>query len=362
MSILAEPEAAQSPAAAPPKRRQWWKRREFLFISIGVHLLFGVGAGYLVVSRYSAARKLTFNAGPKSPNASERAIQHRVQMQEKMKNAPAAIPKRVLSTGAAKITLPPLPDIAGPKNATPPPLMAAAGQNAKFGSAPATMGAIGGTGSGAAINFFGIKDKSNSIVIMIDVSDSMFTRTGDAESGKLLKHGKDQNFQTVRDEAIRLVESLAPEIQFGIVRWSGGARTWKPELVPATEENKKAAIEHIQNEVDMKTAKPQKGQAGGTRHDLAIQAAFGLKPQVIYMLTDGNATISQPGGGLQPIPPEELYKAAAEGQKNLRTSAKLHVIYYVTGDEREDERQMLRNLSARNGGSFISVKAKGRKG
>jgi hypothetical protein len=362
MSILAEPEAAEPQTAAPPRRRQWWKRREFLWISIGVHLLFGVGAGYMVVSHYSAARKLTFNAGPKSPNASERAIQHRVQIQEKMKNAPAAIPKRVLSTGASKITLPPLPELTGPKNATPPPLMAAAGQNAKFGSAPGTMGAVGGTGAGAAINFFGIRDKSNSVVIMIDVSDSMFTRTGDAEGRSLVKQGKDQNFQTIRDEAIKLVESLAPEIQFGIVRWSGSARTWKPELVPATEENKKAAIEHIQNEVDMKTAKPQKGQAGGTRHDLAIQAAFGLKPQVMYMLTDGNATISQPQGGLSPIPPEELFKAAADGQKGLRGSAKLHVIYYVTGDEKEDEKQMLRSLAARNGGSFISVKAKGRKG
>lgn len=357
MSILEEPPAAESPAAASPKRRQWWKRREFLFISIGLHLLFGVGAAYVVVSRYSAARKLTFNAGPKSPNASERAIQHRVQMQEKMKNAPAMIPKRVLSTGASKITLPPLPDITGPKNATPPPLMSAAGQNAKFGSAPATMGAIGGTGSGAAINFFGIRDKSNSVVIMIDVSLSMFSRTGDADGSKLVKHGKDQNFQAVRDEAIKLVESLGSEIQFGIVRWAGGARTWKPELVPATDENKKAAVDHIQNEVDLDKAKAQKGQAGGTRHDLALQAAFGLKPQVIYMLTDGNAR-----AGSKTIPPEDLFKAAADGQKGLRTSAKLHVIYYVTGEEKEDERNMLRSLAGRNGGSFISVRAKGRKG
>lgn len=327
-----------------------------------MHLLFGVGAGYLVVSHYSAARKLTFNAGPKSPNASERALQHRVQVQEKMKNAPATIPKRVLSTGASKITLPPLPEITGPKNATPPPLMAAAGQNAKFGSAPGTMGAIGGTGSGAPINFFGMREKTNSIVLMIDVSDSMFTRTGDAEDRNLVKRGKEQNFQTVRDEAIKLVESLGPEIQFGIVRWSGSARSWKPELVPATEENKKAAIEHIQNEVDMKTAKPQRGQAGGTRHDLAIQAAFGLKPQLIFMLTDGNATISQPGGGLKPIPPDELFKAAAEGQKGLSRSAKLNVIYYVTGEERDDERDMLQQLARRNGGSFIKIRAKGNQG
>ena len=72
----------------------------------------------------------------------------------------------------------PLPDIAGPKDVAPAPLMAAAGQNAKFGAQLGTMGSAAGTGAGAAINFFGIRDKSSSVVIMIDVSDSMFTRRG----------------------------------------------------------------------------------------------------------------------------------------------------------------------------------------
>jgi len=357
--MLAQAETVQHPAPSRPRHR-WWKSREFLLISVGVHLLFGIGAGYLVVSRYTGARKLTFNAGPKSPNPSERAIQHKVQIQEKMKNAPAVIPKRVLSAGAAKVTLPPIPEIPAAKSSTPAPLMASAGQNAKFGSAP-SMGGIGGTGAGAAINFFGIRDASNSIVIMIDVSDSMFTRTGDADGGKLAKKGKEQNFQAVRDEAIKLVQSLGSNIQFGIVRWAGSAQTWKPTLVPATEENKRAAIEHIQNDVDMKTAKPKKGERGGTRHDLALQAAFGLKPQVMYMLTDGNATIAAEKGGLKPIPPEELFRVAAAGQKDLRTSARVHVIYYLTGAERDEEKQMLQSLASRNGGQFRSVAAAGRK-
>ena len=353
-------EAVTAKTSAPPRRRnRWWKSREFLLISVGIHLLFGVGAGYLVVSRYTT-RKLTFNAGPKSPNPSERAIQHKVQLQEKLKNAPAAIPKRVLSNGMSKITLPPIPDIPATKTQTPAPVMAAAGQSGNFARL-GSMGPAGGTGAGAAINFFGIRDRSSSVVIMIDVSDSMFTRTGDAESGKLAKKGKDQNFQTIRDEAIRLVGSLGTNVQFGIVRWAGSARAWKNELIPATEQNKLAAIEHIQNEVDMKTARPTKGQAGGTRHDLALKEAFSLKPEVIYMLTDGNATIAEKGAGMKPIPADEIFNVAAAGQKDLRTSARVHVIYYLTGAEREDEKQMLMSLASRNGGQFRSVAAAGRK-
>lgn len=277
-----------------------------------------------------------------------------------MKAAPAAIPKRILSTGATKVELPPIPELTGAKNATPPPLMGAAGHNNAL-TRPGTIGSMAGTGTGAAINFFGIRDRSSSVVIMIDVSDSMFTRTGDAESGKLMKHGKEQNFQTVREEAIRLVQSLGPNVQFGIVRWAGSAQSWKPELIPATDENKRAAIDHIQEQVDMKTARAKKGQAGGTRHDLALKAAFSLKPEVIYMLTDGNATIAEHHAGMRPIPAEEILQVAAEGQKSLRNSARVHVIYYLTGTEREDEREMLTTLASRNGGQFRGVAATGRK-
>jgi hypothetical protein len=239
--------------------------------------------------------------------------------------------------------------------------MAPAGQGGAFSSRPGMLGAVGATGAGAAINFFGIRDKSSSVVIMIDVSDSMFTRTGDAESGKLTKHGKEQNFQTIREEAIRLVQSLGPNVYFGIVRWAGGAQSWKSELIPATEENKAAAIDHIQTEIDMKKARAKKGEPGGTRHDLALRTAFELKPEVIYMLTDGNATIAEHKGGMRPISEEEIFKVVMEGQKALRNSARVHVIYYLTGSEREEERQMLMSLASRNGGQFRSVAAAGRK-
>lgn len=354
----------EEPVVAEPittRSVKWWRSRPFLFISIGVHLLFGIGAAYLVVSKYSAGRKLTFAAGPKSPNPSERALQHRVQMQEKTKTAPAAVPKRVLTTGAAKVELPPMPSIPGAHTGPATPKMSAAG-GAGFGGGTGS-GSAGGTGTGTQINFFGIKDKSSSVVVMIDVSDSMFHRTGDAEYGKgLIKHGKEQSFQAVRDEAIKLIESLGPNINFGIVRWSGGAYSWKPALVPATDENKKAAIEHIQNEVDMKTARPNKGRPGGTRHDYALEEAFALKPETIYMLTDGNATAAQPGGGgLTPIPADELFKVSEAGQKTMIKRAKLHIIYYLNGKERADEKQMLMSLAARNSGQFRQVTAPGRR-
>src|SRR6185436_892309 len=145
-----------------------------------------------------------------------------------------------------------------------PTMMSAAG-GASFGG-KGGAGSAGGTGTGAAINFFGIKDTSANVIIMIDVSGSMFERTGDADNKgrKLVKKGKEQSFQAVRDEASKMVKSLTPAVRFGIIRWSGGAHSWKPELVEATDENKQAAIEHIQNVVDYQSAPKVGGRPGGT--------------------------------------------------------------------------------------------------
>ena len=347
----------------PAKTRRALRRYSppVLIAVIVLHLFAGGVATVWVVSKYSAKRKLTFNAGPKSPNPSERALEHRVQLQKKMESvsAPPAVPRRVLSTGATKVTLPPMPEMA-PQEASTRTVMTAGGTGVGFGTAGGTMGGGAAGGAGTQINFFGIKDVSNSVVIMIDVSDSMFTRTGDADyPSTLVKHGKEQSFQIIRDQAIQLVQSLTPQTRFDILRWSGGAYAWQPALVPATEENKAAAIQHIQNEVDYKSAKA-KGRPGGTRHDYALELAFSLKPETIYMLTDGNATASQPGGGLQNIDPNELYKIADEGQKTLPKKAHLHTIYYLNAKEKNEEREMLQRLAARNGGQFTTVQAKNR--
>ncbi|MEO6872993.1 MAG: hypothetical protein ABI233_12360 [Chthoniobacterales bacterium] len=221
------------------------------------------------------------------------------------------------------------------------------------------MGGGFANGNGVPINFFGIKDISNAVVIMIDVSDSMFTRTGDVHGRKLVRLGKEQAFRNVRDEAIKLVQSLKPQTRFDIIHWAGSAQAWKPQLVPATEANKAAAIAHIQDAIDYKSAKPGPGKPGGTRHDYALKLAFSLKPETIYMLTDGNATAYHPKtGGLKSIPPEELYKIAAEGQTTLPKKAHLHTIYYLNAKEKKAEREMLLQLASRNGGQFKTVPAK----
>jgi hypothetical protein len=225
------------------------------------------------------------------------------------------------------------------------------------------IGGGGGTGSGSGVAFFNIRDTAKSVVIMIDVSQSMFSRTGDYDSGtrKLLKEGKAQAFQSIRDEAIKLIDGLSAESRFGIIRWSGSARSWKPELVRATDANKAEARAHIQNEVDANTSGPTGGRPGGTRHDYAIEELLRLGPEVAFMLTDGNATRSNPGGGMSTIPNDELFKQIEQAAKDTPSLPRVHTIYYVTGADKKEEEDLLRGIARKTKGKFRKVEAAGKK-
>lgn len=367
MSAAVEVEAT---ILAEQKKRRRKIIVSVITISVVVHLLLGAGATVWIVAKYFTPPPAVFIAPKKDIFIPAEERDHRLNMAEFDGAAPKpSFTDKLSSIRPAPFSLPDLPKVPMDQVLPLDPAQLITEQvSSLFGT-----GGIGdGTGTGVGgksgrnfgldgMNFFGIKDQARSVVIMIDVSDSMFTRTGDAEGGQrggtLLKQGKNQAFQVVRDAALELIQKVGPNTRFGIVRWSGGAYSWKPELVAATEANKASASEHIQNQVDMKTARPYGGRPGGTRHDYALEEAFKLKPEVIYMLTDGNATESAGGGGLTPIAPDRIWDAAAAGQQGLEKLARLHVIYYVTGEEKPDEEKMLRVLSGRNQGRFKKVKA-----
>lgn len=355
------------PADAPSARRSFWKNPSVLVVSVALHLLFGAGATYWVVTRQDTARRLTFQAGPPNPGKGQRAMEHTVQLAKQRQHPPpAAAPKRVALTAPAKVELPPMP--VSPVKAPAPnrmavmnPMMTSAGSSGF--TSPGALGGGGAAGGGVGgLSFFGIRDAGRDVVVMIDVSDSMFTRTGDAAGSKLVKNGPEQSFQAVRAEAGKLLATLPPAGRFGIVRWAGGAYPWKDQLVAASPTNVNEALTHLREEVDYHSAKPHKGTPGGTRTDLALEAAFRLRPEVVYLLTDGNATEHQPHGGLREMPPEQVWGAAEAGQKTLAANkrARLHVIYYLTGADKADERAMLTALANKNGGQFRTVDAPGR--
>lgn len=332
--------------------------------AVAIHLVAALIAGVVIVAKYLIQPPATFvvKRDLRMP-VNER--EHRMNMAEFDALTPKpSLEEKIASLRPTEFALPDVPEVPFDQMLPLDPAEIVSDQVASMvgaeGLGTAGLGSDGLDGHGSGMSFFGIKDSGRSVLIMVDVSNSMFTRTGDARGSKRLKAGREQSFQTIRDEAAKLIEGLGINSRFGIIKWGGGAYSWKHELVPATDANKQEAARWLQDKVDFGKGKPKDGRPGGTRHDYALEKAFKLEPEVIYMLTDGNATASQKRGGLQTIDPEDIWKVAAEGQKTLSHKARLHVIYYVTGADKDDERKMLRTLASRNGGKFRQVKAESR--
>jgi hypothetical protein len=160
--------AVFTPAAAhsevsPEKKHGFWARifvRKFLFISVVVHLIFGIGAACFVVQKIQTKRKVTFQGGPPSTNPSKRALEHKVSMAQKKKTGGAPPQaKRIVSAGLAKVSLPDLPSVSSPTSVTG---MTAGMGGAGFGTGVGFGSGIGGgmggaSGGGGGMTFFGFR-------------------------------------------------------------------------------------------------------------------------------------------------------------------------------------------------------------
>lgn len=355
----------KSPAAQEVARAR--RRRlvvSVVIASILVHVAAIVVFGIWVIAQYFTDPPAEFEVREivKIPPQTR---EHRMNMAAHEAMAPKpTFSDRILSQRPMEFALPDLPQVPIDQMLPLDPselvsdqvnsLVGAAGLGSGLGD-----GAGGGGGDGDGLAFFGIKDEARSVVIMIDVSASMFGRTGDLDygTGKLLREGKEQSFQAVREEAFKLIDGMGIDTTFGIIRWSGSARAWKERLVPATTANKEAAKRHIQEEVDANTAGPRGGRPGGTRHDYALEELFRLNPEVAFMLSDGNATASDRGGAT--IPEEELLEIVKQARARGPVP-RIHTIYYVTGKDVTVEERMLKAISRRTKGKSRKVRAERR--
>src|SRR5688500_12946791 len=230
--------------------------RGALLISLVAHAGIAGIALTWIVSRYlGQEEEVAFVAQPRVQLPAE-LRDHKMNVAKNDSMAPRpAYSRRLAGTGPSTIQVPEMPDVnldqmlpLDPSEMVSDQIAGLIGSSGTGTGTGRGLGGAGGTGTGSGVAFFDIKDTAQSVVIMLDVSQSMFSRTGDYDSGtrKLLKQGTQQSFQVIRDEAVKLIDGLSANSRFGIIRWSGSARSWQPELVRATDANKAEARAHIQ--------------------------------------------------------------------------------------------------------------------
>jgi hypothetical protein len=140
-------------------------------------------------------------------------------------------------------------------------------------------------------------------------------------------------------ELIATIKELPQEVAFGLVIFSNSIRIWQGELVPATTQMKELAI---------KTVQSQEARGDTSTYD-ALEAAFTLDPEAIYLLSDGAPT----SGKI--VAPNEIVGTIAAFNKLRRVS-----IFTVGIDTNDTTAVMfarfMRGLAEANWGEYQAVK------
>ena len=337
--------------------------------SVAVHFIGAIGAGIWIVARYFLPPTATFEVKKEIRIAAEER-EHRMNMAE----FDAAQPKptftdKMSSARPTEFSLPELPlmpvDAAttvDPSDIVSDQLSALAGAGAGSGT-----GSGGGGKGGSAVSFFGISDMATRVVIVLDVSDTMFDR----QPGK---------FNAVKQEAIKLVNGLGINTLFNLIIYEGGSVALFPEVQPATDTNKKNAVAWIEKVdgggdkrgMSYRGAYSKMGtglyEGGGTRTDTALKQALSMRPSTVFLITDGE--MSRMGGGGQAVEEDKKAERSSSGigedellgiikefQEKMEQPSRIHVVHFLTKAARDEEEKVLRSVARRNDGRFKQVKA-----
>lgn len=193
--------------------------------------------------------------------------------------------------------------------------------------------------------YFGLPQEGNSIIYVIDRSDSM--ARGMRGGSRLAK---------ARRELSKAIGELPETTRFNVVEFAIRVKAWKDGLQPASPENVKEAREWLQ------TLDPK---AGTSSYD-ALERAFltanhrttdrfhELLVETIFFLSDGEPT-RRTGGFMSPLvldAPERILSAVRRW--NAADRVVLHTI--GLGLERKGSAAFMRTLAEQNGGRFVAFR------
>jgi hypothetical protein len=195
-------------------------------------------------------------------------------------------------------------------NAAPPVLAPSSATGAeKIVSKPAGRS----PGKASSVNFFGVKGEGTNVYFVVDLSDSMVEQDkGGIEGYKILKEKLGQ-----------MIQSLSAETNFNVAFYGGAVDLFMPSSVPATPENKQAALKFLprymastsqrgnitRNYQPKISTLPSNG--GTSRMDLGLAAAFEGRADTIFVLTDGKPVIQR---AMNEKEREEYRKKAADSE------------------------------------------------
>lgn len=321
-------------------------------ISAAVVLVGGITLGLLTLVKYYKEPEAVFEAVPKKqikipPKTPEHKMN--VAKHEAAKPKPT-FTRKLISTKPSKFALPDLPQVDLDQMLPLDPselvsdqvssLVGAAGMGSGLGS-----GLLGGGGTGTGMNFMGIQSTGSKILLIFDISLSVVNKVEDAGIP----------FSQIRDETIKLIEGLNPNMRFGIIQFSRAFRPYPKELVVGTTPNKENAVRWLEDNW-ISDGGLSRGLSGViTRNDDGVlevlRHAFSMNPDVIFFISDA----SFQDNTNRTVPHDEIEKELEKLQKQAAVPGGVKFNFIGFG-MRSDDNSSMKRIVRRNGGRLREMK------
>lgn len=328
------------------------KRRRKLLVGIllgvlALHLGGGVVAGIIVVAKYIFPPPANFEI-KKDIRLPAKQREHKMNMAafDAMTPKPTFNDK-MQSLRPSAFALPELPKMPMDQMLPLDPseivsdqvssLVGTAGQ----GGGGEGAGGMGGTGFG--MSFFGIQSTGKRILLLFDVSTSVVNKANKA--GVPLSK--------IQEETSVLIGKFPISARFGIIQFTQNYKPFNKELVPATDQNRAAALNWIQTEWVETGTMGASGKVTSNPRGLVgvLELAAKMQPDIIFMISDASFQW-KPTGQIENIPWKEIEKIT-EGPLQGTEGCKIHFIGFEL--KPEDKRE-IGSIIRKSGGKVREMK------
>lgn len=355
--LLAAPAPAPVPEDAPVKKDNSQRRGiivSIILASLIAHLI-GLGLfGLWVVAQQFAKVEAVFQVKETLKIPVQKTPEHRMSVAAHEAAAPKPVfQDKLVSTRPAPFSLPELPklDVQQMLPLNPSELVSdqvtslvgTAGLGSGLGD-----GLSGGGGTGKAMTnftFMGIKAAGRRIVLLFDVSGSVVNKA-EATGMPLSK---------IKEETLKLISGLPSGAQFGLVQFVRNYKPFREEMTPVTPANRDLAAQWMETEWNESGQMARGGRGVRSPNPngvvCVLDAAFELKPDVVFLISDGGFWQSYPEE--RRIPHDVLEDKMKELQKGQAERIPVHFIGFQM---HPNDKGAWERIARRTGGKFREIK------
>lgn len=304
-----------------------------------LHIAAGVVAGFFVIARYFTQPPAQFEV-KKDIRLPAKEREHRMNMAEFDAMTPKpSFTDQLSSLRPTDFALPDLPKLPLDKMLPldPSEMVADAASSmvgtAGLGGGGEGAGGLGGSGTG--LSFMGIQTDAKRILLAFDVSGSVVNKMSRSTT----------TMADLKAETLRLIDSMPANSRFGLVQFTQNYQLFRPELVPASESNKKEAREWVEREWTETGTLQKRGVVSNPEGVLGLLRAMDkLEPDAVFLISDASFQWRK-GGGIEDVPTREIDKYIGSRPVDYP----LHLIAF---EAKPEDRKYWRRVTGRTGGKF----------